>query len=61
LRAFIPPAPSLDRSRIDLTNPGEVAWWCATLGVSERQLHDAVEAAGPEIGAVRTELGQGRD
>jgi hypothetical protein len=53
--------PPQDRSRIDLTRPSEVAWWCTTLGVSERQLRDAVVAAGPDIRDVRTELGQGRD
>lgn len=53
--------PPQDHSRVDLSRPSEVAWWCATLGVSERQLRDAVAAAGPEIRDVRTELGQGRD
>jgi len=53
--------PPADLSRIDLTRSEEVAWWCATLGTSERELRDAVKAAGPEIRAVRVELGQRRD
>lgn len=53
--------PPVDRTCVDLTRPAEVAWWCATLGVSERELRDAVAAAGPDIGSVRNELGQNRD
>lgn len=53
--------PPQDRSRVDLGRASEVAWWCATLGVSEQQLRDAVAAAGSDIRDVRTELGQGRD
>lgn len=50
-----------DHSRIDLTRPDEVAWWCATLGVSETELRDAVAAAGPVTRDVRVALGEGRD
>lgn len=53
--------PPRDRSRVDLSRPEEVAWWCATLGVSERQLREAVAVAGENIREVRVELGQGRD
>lgn len=56
-----PGNPPRDRSRVDLTRPDDVAWWCATLGVSERQLREAVAAAGDGIRGVRVELGQGRD
>lgn len=53
--------PPRDRSRVDLSRPEEVAWWCARLGVSERQLREAVAVAGENIREVRVELGQGRD
>lgn len=50
-----------DHSRIDLTRADEVAWWCATLGVSETELRDAVAAAGTATHDVRSALGAGRD
>lgn len=58
---LIPGVPPADRSRVDLARPDEVAWWCATLGVSERQLREAVALAGPDIRDVRAALGDGRD
>jgi hypothetical protein len=53
--------PPADHSRVNLARPAEVRWWCATLGVSEQQLREAVAAAGSRIEDVRRELGQGRD
>ena len=50
-----------DRSRVELTDSPAVRWWCRTLGVSESQLREAVRLAGPDIAAVRRQLGQGRD
>lgn len=56
-----PGNPPRDRTRVDVTNADEVAWWCVTLGVSEQQLRDAVAVAGADIRDVRNELGQDRD
>lgn len=50
-----------DHSCIDLGHADEVAWWCATLGVSETELRDAVAVAGPLTRDVRVALGEGRD
>lgn len=54
-----PPALSTedDRSSIDLQEPRTVRYWTETLGVSEEQLHTAVEHAGASVEEVRRYLG----
>lgn len=35
-----------DRSRVNVSEPHEIAWWTQKFGVSEQQLRDAVKKAG---------------
>ncbi|MBI1682932.1 DUF3606 domain-containing protein [Caulobacter hibisci] len=42
---------------IDLQEPRTVRYWTETLGVSEEQLHTAVEHAGASVEEVRKYLG----
>lgn len=35
-----------DRSRVNVNEPHEIAWWTQKFGVSEQQLRDAVKKAG---------------
>lgn len=42
-----------DRSRINLNEPWEVAYWAKELGISKEELERAVKAAGPSVSAVR--------
>jgi hypothetical protein len=44
----------------DLSRPAEVAWWAAHLAVSEKDLIEAAEAVGPEVGRVSAYLRQMR-
>jgi hypothetical protein len=37
---------------IDLADPANVEYWCRVWGVSEADLRQAVEKAGPEVPAV---------
>jgi hypothetical protein len=45
-----------DRSRINLGEPHEVAYWTKELGCSEAQLRAAVKAVGPMLASVRNHL-----
>jgi len=46
-----------DRSRINLSEPWEVAYWTKELGVSKEELERAVKAAGTSsVSAVRQQL-----
>lgn len=47
-----------DRSRISLAEDYEVRDWTATLGVSEQELREAVDAVGNSADAVRAFLKQ---
>lgn len=48
---------SPDRDRISLTEDYEVRDWTRSLGVSEQELRDAVDAVGNSADAVRAYLG----
>ena len=45
-----------DRSRVNVNEAHEVAYWTKTFGVSEEQLRAAVKAAGPMVEDVRKQL-----
>lgn len=45
------------RSVVDVTRAEEIAYWMATLGVSEMDLRRAVAASGEAAGDVRDYLG----
>lgn len=47
-----------DRSRINVNEEWEVAYWTKELGVSKEQLADAVKTVGPAVTAVRQHLGK---
>jgi Protein of unknown function (DUF3606) len=47
-----------DRSRISVTEPWEVKYWCERLGVTPAQLKRAVKSAGPSVKNVRRQLGK---
>ncbi|RAI54648.1 DUF3606 domain-containing protein [Roseicella frigidaeris] len=47
-----------DNTRISLSEPYEVQAWCQKLGVTERQLRDAVAAVGPLAANVARHLGK---
>jgi len=47
-----------DRSLINLHEPYEVQYWTRTLGITEQQLRQAVQAVGPSVSAVRRHLGK---
>ena len=53
----VPPALSPADESIDLQEPRTVRYWTETLGVSEEQLHTAVEHAGVSVEEVRRYLG----
>ncbi len=48
---------SPDRDRINLTEDYEIRDWTQSLGVSEQELREAVDAVGNSADAVRTYLG----
>jgi hypothetical protein len=48
------------RSRIDLTNPSEVLYWCKQFGCSEQQLRQAVAQVG-DSSAMVEQLLDGKD
>ena len=41
---------------IDLSRPSELAWWAAHLAVSEKDLVEAAQAVGAEVGKVSSYL-----
>lgn len=43
----------LDKRRIDINDPAEVANWCEALGCTEAQLRAAVQAVGTSAAKVR--------
>jgi Protein of unknown function (DUF3606) len=45
-----------DRRRIDPTQDWQVDYWTREPGISAAQLVEAIEAAGPTVGAVREHL-----
>lgn len=45
-----------DRTRINVNEPYELAYWTKELGVSEKRLREAVAAAGVMVSAVRAHL-----
>jgi hypothetical protein len=47
-----------DRSRINVHEEWEVAYWTKELGLSKEELVAAVQAAGPSATAVRQHLGK---
>jgi hypothetical protein len=47
-----------DRSRISISEPWEVKYWCERLGVTPAQLKRAVKSAGPSVKNVRRQLGK---
>jgi hypothetical protein len=47
-----------DRSRINVHEEWEVAYWTKELGLSKEELIAAVQAAGPSATAVRQHLGK---
>jgi hypothetical protein len=49
---------SADRSRINVNEAHEVAYWTKTLGVSEGQLREAVKKVGVSASEVRQHLGK---
>ena len=48
------------RSRINLGEPSEVAYWAKSLGVTNERLIEAVEKVGDDVQAVRKEVGERR-
>ena len=47
-----------DRSRINVSDPSEVAYWCQKLGCSETQLRYAIKTVGVTVSKVRAHLNQ---
>lgn len=47
-----------DRSRINIHEQHEVAWWTQALGVSREELERAVQQVGVSAAAVREHLGK---
>ena len=47
-----------DRSRININEDYELAYWTKELGVSREELRLAVDIAGPSADAVRRQLGK---
>lgn len=45
-----------DRSRVNVNEPHEIAWWTQKFGVSEQQLREAVKKAGVSAKDVETLL-----
>jgi predicted RNA-binding protein YlqC (UPF0109 family) len=45
-----------DRSRINVNESWEVAYWTKELGVSKEELEKLVKKAGPAVSAVRQEM-----
>ena len=51
---------SPDRDRISLSEDYEIRSWTESLGVSEQELREAVDAVGNSADAVRADLKNGR-
>ncbi|MBN1335627.1 MAG: DUF3606 domain-containing protein [Deltaproteobacteria bacterium] len=49
-----------DASRVNLSQPYEVAWWCSQFGCTEAQLRAAVAAVGVSADAVRAYLARNK-
>lgn len=47
-----------DATKISLTEPWEIRYWCKALGVTEAALHAAVKAVGHGTAAVKRHLGK---
>jgi len=47
-----------DRSRINVNEAYEVAYWTKEFGCTEAQLRDAVKAVGPMVDEVRQYIGR---
>lgn len=47
-----------DRSRINVSEPTEVAYWCEKLSCSHTQLRTAVKVVGSAVNKVRAHLNQ---
>jgi hypothetical protein len=47
------PVEPLDRARVSLLDPVEVAYWCREFGCTEAELEDAIEKVGTHTSAVR--------
>jgi hypothetical protein len=47
-----------DRSKVNVTDPTEVAYWCDKFGCSQTQLRTAVKVVGPTPNKVRTHLAE---
>ena len=47
-----------DRSRINVNEAYEVAYWAKEFGCTDAQLRDAVKAVGPMVDEVRQYLGR---
>lgn len=43
----------LDSKRIDIHDPGEVDYWCSTLGCTPNELAEAVDVVGTSVSKVR--------
>ena len=57
-RESILPDSAKDRSRVSVSQPSEVAFWCAKFGCSETQLRAAVKMVGVTVSKVRAHLAQ---
>jgi hypothetical protein len=57
---FDMPDPVKDRSRVNVSQPSEVAYWCTKLACSETQLRAAVKMVGVTVSKVRAHLAQRR-
>jgi len=49
-----------DRSRINVSDASEVAYWCQKLSCSETQLRYAIKTVGVSVSKVRAHLNQRR-
>lgn len=47
-----------DASKISLTEPYEVSYWCTKFGCTESELKAAVKAVGHSVAAVKKYLGK---
>lgn len=54
------PDPVKDRSRVNVSEPSELTYWCTKLACSETQLRAAVKMVGVTVSKVRAHLAQRR-
>ncbi|WP_375169657.1 DUF3606 domain-containing protein [Marinobacter sp.] len=45
-----------DPKKININQSWEVTYWCKALGVSEKELREAVEAVGPLVADVKAHI-----